>query len=78
MKSIIKFAIIFIISFICFNQGMNDIFEDYIITSTKIIMVIAPILAVVMFLFNEIFNQTEDAEIKIEDEIWERKKYINN
>ena len=48
MKSIIIFAVVFIISFISFNQGMNDIFEDYTITLTSISMVVVPLIAVTM------------------------------
>jgi len=48
MKNIIIFAVVFIISFISFNQGMNDIFEDYTITLTSISMVVVPLIAVTM------------------------------
>ena len=48
MKSIIIFAVVFIISFISFNQGMNDIFENYTITLTSISMVVVPLIAVTM------------------------------
>jgi len=64
MKSIIKVAVVFIISFICFNLGMNDFFYSYTITFTNVIMIFAPILAVTLFIINEIFEQSENNENK--------------
>ena len=59
MKSIIKFAVVFIISFICFNLGMNDFFYSYTVTLTNVIMIFAPILSVTLFIINEIYDQTD-------------------
>ena len=67
MKSIIKFVIVFIISFLCFNQGMNDLFNDYIITRTNMLMIIAPILSVILFVIHELYTLLEETENKSGD-----------
>jgi magnesium-transporting ATPase (P-type) len=59
-QSIITFAVIFIISFICFNQGMNSIFENYKITVSNIMMVVLPIIAVTMFIVNEVLKSIDN------------------
>jgi len=64
MKFIIKFAIVFIVSFLCFNQGMNDLFSDYIITKTNMLMIITPVIAVMLIIISELFRQLDEAEEK--------------
>lgn len=60
IKIIIKIVIVFILSFLCFNQGMNNIFEDYAITPTNITMVILPFIALILVTANEIYDHTEN------------------
>ena len=65
MKNIIiKLAVVFIISFICFNQGANDIFDNHIITLTSISMVVMPVYTVVLFILYEAFKQAAIAAAK--------------
>ena len=60
-KSIIKFAIVFIMSFYFFNKGMNSIFETYTITITNIAMVVLPLTAVTIFVLLEVLQQIDDS-----------------
>ena len=57
MKNIIKFAVVFIISFVCFNHGMNEIFVNYTITLTSICMVVVPVLTIGLFILYEVFKE---------------------
>jgi len=60
-KSIIKFAIVFIMSFYFFNKGMNSIFEHYTITITNIAMVVLSLAAVTIFVLFEVLPQIDDS-----------------
>lgn len=66
MKSIIKIAFVFVVSFLCFNQGMNDLASSHL-TRTNAVMIIAPILLVMLVFIKEIFKLSEEAEDKSED-----------
>jgi len=64
VKIIIKFVAIFVMSFLCFNQGMNDFFETYIPTPTNIIMITAPLLLMAVIIADIIFKELEKSENK--------------
>ena len=65
IKTHIKFAGVFWMSFICFNQGMNDFFADYIITRTNMAMIFLPLLAVGAYLINGVLEYVQSSENKV-------------
>jgi hypothetical protein len=56
---IIKITIAFIVTFICFNQGMNDLLENLIPTRTNITIIVSSVAAITIFTLNEIFVMDE-------------------